>query len=558
LWRYGRPHWRPLAQGLTATLGYAFFRLAIPWPLRGIIEVAFPGAKHGHALVRHLPAWGEPLLWLCGAYLACAVLGGVCETVQRIGMGQFVSRSIGALRAAALRAATRRFRGVGSASGELIARLVADAARLRGYLMGILVHVSKDALLFAAVVALFLAWLSPTMGAFFLVGGALTAGVGYFAARPLEIVARRARHHDAAFAATIQKALEHGHVSDGSSDGEESAERHSARILGAASVVAHALLALTVCGAVWTGIAEVRAGLLAPGELFLFIAYSLTMHRRLVDAGRQLARIGKLRASVEQLAMLLDGADSAREHVARPLRSGVELRGLRVEALRGSRPRLADIDLELPAGSRMAVVGRAGDGKSTLLRCLAGLEPAAGTLRWDGEELASFDPTLCASVGYLPQEPVFSRAPVWKLLGLSGPDALDDKQTEVLRRIGAGTVIGRLSKGLRQKVGSATLSRSEARALCLGALLIGDAPLLVLDSPFEGLGKRAASERLEALLEAAAGRTLVVALSRARQASAFERVVVLKRGRILFGGSPAERLTWKATRLEQEVSLCRA
>jgi ATP-binding cassette subfamily B protein len=94
--------------------------------------------------------------------------------------------------------------------------------------------------------------------------------------------------------------------------------------------------------------------------------------------------------------------------------------------------------------------------------------------------------------------------------------------------------------------------------LWLGALLLGDAPLLVVDSPCEGLGKRAASERLQALLDATAGRTLVVGLPRAREASAFERVVVLKRGRILFGGSPAERLTWKAERLEREVSLCRA
>jgi ABC-type bacteriocin/lantibiotic exporter with double-glycine peptidase domain len=432
---------------------------------------------------------------------------------------------------------------------------------VRSHLAGILVHVSKDALMFVAVVTLFLAWISPTMGLFFLMGGGLTASVGYFASHPLEVAARRARHHDGAWATTIQQALEHGHLApEGAAhDGEETDGRRSTRILGAASVVAHALLGLTVCLAIWTGVAEVRASVLAPGELFLFIAYALMVHRRLVDAGRQLARIGKLRACVERLATLLDASNSGARAAIRPLCTGVCIEGLHLDAVRGSRPRLAGVDLELRAGTRVAIVGRPGDGKSTLLRCLAGLEPAAQrTLRWDGTELGALDPTLCASVGYLPQEPVFSRTPVWKLLGLSGPDGLDAAQAEVLRRVGAWQVIERLSKGTRQKISSATLSRNEARAICLGAALLSSAPLLALDSPFEGLAKRAAAERLEAVLDVTAGRTLVVALPRSRDASAFDRVVVLRRGRIPFDGPPAERKARKAARIEHEVALCRA
>ena len=565
LWRFGRAHARRLAQGLAATIGIVFVRLAIPWPLRGVVEFAFPAGKHaGDALHRYLPSWGEPLIWFCGAYLLLAVASGLFETLQRIAMGQFVSRTVRDLRSAAFKAGAQRHRGVGSAAGELIARLVADAARLRGYLSGILVHVSKDALLFFAVVLLFVLWISPTMGAFFLLGGLLACLVGYWASRPLESAARRARHHDGAWAATIQQALEQGDLvgaADGSSveaDEGSDGDAHSRRILGAASVAAHALLGLNVCLAIWTGVSEVRAGSLAPGELFLFIAYALIIHRRLVDAGRQVARIGKLRATVERLAALLGDASDV-SVPALPLNEGVRVEALHVEAVRGSRPRLDEVALEVAARSRVAIVGRPGDGKSTLLRCLAGLEPAAaGRMYWDGVELGPFDASVCASVGYLPQHPVFPRAPVWQHLGLPGPDALAAGDAELLRRIGTFDVIERLPKGIRQKVGSATLSREEARLLALGAVLLSAAPLIALDSPCEGLSKRNAAERLDAVFDAVEGRTLLVALPRSSEASAFARVIVLRKGRIAFDGAFDERMALKAARLEEEAPACRA
>jgi ABC-type transport system involved in cytochrome bd biosynthesis fused ATPase/permease subunit len=402
------------------------------------------------------------------------------------------------------------------------------------------------------------------MGGFFLIGGVLACLVGYWASRPLESAARRARHHDGAWAATIQQALEQGDLvgsADGSSiedDEGSEGDAHSRRILGAASMAAHALLGLNVCLAIWTGVTEIRSGALAPGELFLFIAYALMIHRRLVDAGRQVARVGKLRAAVERLAALLgDASDELAPTL--PLHESVRTEGLRVEAVRGSRPRLDDVALELRAGERVAIVGRPGDGKSTLLRCLAGLEPTAeGRLYWDGVELAPFDASLCASVGYLPQDPVLPRAPVWQHLGLSGPDALDAGQAELLRRVGTLDVIERLPKGIRQKVASASLSRQEARLLALGAVLLSDAPLIALDSPFEGLSKRAAAERVDAVFDAVRGRTLVVALPRSHDAAAFTRVVVMRRGRIGYDGALADRQALKAARLEEEALACRA
>src|SRR5687767_1898691 len=96
--RFGRAHRRHLAQGLVGTVGVVLFRLAIPWPLRGVVEYAFPNGSRDDTVLGLLPAWGEPLLWLCGAYLLCAVCGGLSETVQRLGMVRFAQRTVRDLR----------------------------------------------------------------------------------------------------------------------------------------------------------------------------------------------------------------------------------------------------------------------------------------------------------------------------------------------------------------------------------------------------------------------------------------------------------------------------
>ncbi len=560
LWRFGRAHRAPLAQGLLATLVVVLLRLAIPWPLRGVLEVAFPGgSQRGESVVRLLPEWGSPVLLLFAAYLACAVGGGLFEMVQRLGMVRFVSRTIQDLRARALWSAARRFRGVGSAAGELISRLVADAGRARSDLTGILVHVTKDGLLFLAVAGLFIFWISPLMGCFFLVGGMLASVIGVITSKPIEAVARRARQREGNLAATIQRTLEHGHLTEVAAEIEDAGgdESRSTRIQSLGSLAVHAVLGVAVCLALWTGLGEVHANALAPGELFLFIAYALMVHRRLVHVGRQLSRLGKVRASIARLLGLLDGAEVARA-TASELESGVKLERLRVAAARGSRPRL-DVDLEIPVGARVALLGRPGDGKSTLLRCLAGAElPNEGGVRWDGNERAALDGTLAASVGYLAQDAVFARAPLWRLLGLSGPDGADPEQLQLLQRTGAWKVIRRLPKGLSQKLDSASLSQNQARALALGAVLLGQAPLLAIDSPCTGLKRRAAARRLHTILARSAGRTLVVAMTELRDPNRFDLVLVLRRGRVAFYGSPAEWQAWKAASRNQEPALCKA
>jgi len=562
--RFGWRHRRSFFQGVAATVAVVILRLAMPWPLRGVIEVAFPGAsQRGSSLLAHLPFagswWGDPLILLCFCYLAIAVASGLAEMAQRICMVRFTAQTVHDLRRAALAAMARRARTVRAADGDLIARLVGDIGRLKADVIGILVHVTTDALLFLAVAALFVFFISPEMGLYFLAGGLAASWIGLRAASPLERVASRARAHEGAYADTIAQMLERGHMTapippPGNQDDDADVDReaHGARIVALASLSVHAVLGATVVAAVLVGVSRIRAGLLAPGELFLFIAYALLVHRRLVQAGRQLARLGKVRASLARVAPLLDGSDAVTPAsnpsggAPRRLRQVLALRGMRLAPVRGHRQRVDALDLEVAAGLKIAVLGRVGDGKSSLLRCLAGVEPAAeGTLLWDGEPLAGLDARLANSVGFLPQDPIFGPDALWRILGLPGPDATGLPQAEILRRIGVMDLIERLPKGLRQKVGSSSVSCNERRAIGLGAAMLAPVSLLVLDSPLEGLSHRASIERLRGIIDGTADKTLILSLPHLYEPALFDRVVVLRRGRIRFDGTPEAWRAWK-------------
>jgi ABC-type transport system involved in cytochrome bd biosynthesis fused ATPase/permease subunit len=412
---------------------------------------------------------------------------------------------------------------------------VGDTARLKSDLKGILVHSAQSALLFVAVCAVLLA-MSPLMGAFFLLGGALTCVIGWTTARRLARLAGKERRNEGAYAESIRRSLEQGVPLR--TDSGARREVRVTRLVTASSLAVHALLGATVAAAAYAGVTEVQRGAMAPGELFLFVAYALTVHRRLVQFGRQIARFGKVKASLERLAPLLEPPGSAPTGL--PLASGLRLEDVKLRSTHGhgARARLKRVNLEIRAGSRVAILGGVGDGKSSLLRSLAGVEPpSSGSIRWD-----DVDGVPAASVGFLPELPVFPPQRVWQLLGLSGPEELGADDRTTLEQIGAWKIIARLPRGLQHKVASPALSSHEARALGLAEILFGRTAMWVLDAPLEG-NPDADSARLRAILRQSQGRTLVVSSVRESDADLFDQVVVLRRGKVRFQGTPSE---WRA------------
>ncbi len=557
LWRYGLPHLTVLIPGIAATIGVVLLRLAMPWPLRGIVELVFQDSNRKNAfLLDMLPARGDPALWLGGAYLLLAAGAGLCELVQRVAMKRFAAQTVHDMRGAAVQGTLSRRTG-GGAPAELITRIIGDSARIKAGLSGMLVHGFQNGLLYLGV-SILLVVVSPQLAVFFIGAGALAVLIGFRAAAPVAASANRHRRKESAYAIAIQEAIEAGTGNSIDSRLNIASARkdvETTKLVSLSTLAVHIALAATLAGGLWFGCTRAMAGMLQPGDLFIFVAYILTVHRRMVQVGRQFARGGKVLACARRIGRLIpdDSIAGSPAKACGRLMSVIRLEGVRLDSLRGraNKPRLSCINLTIKAGAKVAVTGPMGAGKTSLLRVLAGIEPPSkGTIYWDDQPLTDWDWLLREQVNYLPDCPVFSPQPVWRILGLPGPDAeLPSQAALMFEALGINKLLARLPKGMRQKVASAMISRQEARALSQASMLMSSCSVWVMDDVFGGPDKKKKlHRRLEEIFARADERTVVVGLPVSGPFELFDRVVVLRRGRIYFDGTPGEWMEMRKCR----------
>jgi urea transport system ATP-binding protein len=154
--------------------------------------------------------------------------------------------------------------------------------------------------------------------------------------------------------------------------------------------------------------------------------------------------------------------------------------------LYGGSHTLWDVDLMVPKGSVTCLMGRNGMGKTTLLKCVMGLLPAAsGEIRYDGEDLRkrTADKRAGLGIGYVPQgREIFPQLSVEENLRL-GLFVRKSGQAEALERVYATFPV--LKQMARRRGGD--LSGGQQQQLAIGRALIYDPRLLILDEPCEGI-----------------------------------------------------------------------
>ncbi len=243
-----------------------------------------------------------------------------------------------------------------------------------------------------------------------------------------------------------------------------------------------------------------------------------------------------LRGAFARLLPLLRGSSGEMEP-GRPLlprSSGIELRDALVQYNGEKTTAIDHVSLHLPVGARVAVIGPSGSGKSTLLGILAGQVPLSGGT------LGGVTPGWPAVGGVLADAHVF-HVTVRENILLGRPHLTDEDARRALTAAGLAGWTDRLDRIVGEDGGE--ISGGQRQRLLLARALVELPSVLLLDEPTEGLDAATADAVLDAALDAAGPRTVVVVTHRHAHLTRFDLVIALADGRRVPIGVIPEELT---------------
>ncbi|TLU68728.1 cysteine/glutathione ABC transporter ATP-binding protein/permease CydC [Enterobacter sp. MF024] len=209
-----------------------------------------------------------------------------------------------------------------------------------------------------------------------------------------------------------------------------------------------------------------------------------------------------------------------------------------------AQPALDHINLTIPAGAHVAVLGRTGCGKSTLLQLLTrAWDPAKGEILFNDTPLMQMsEPALRKTVSVVPQRVHLFSATLRDNLLLAAPGTADEVLGAMLVKVGLHKLLE--DEGLNSWLGEGgrQLSGGELRRLAIARALLHNAPLMLLDEPTEGLDATTERQILDLLKEEMQGKTVLMVTHRLRGLADFDQIIVMDNAHIIEQGNHAELL----------------
>ena len=209
-------------------------------------------------------------------------------------------------------------------------------------------------------------------------------------------------------------------------------------------------------------------------------------------------------------------------------------------------PALRDIDLHVPAGQTVALVGSTGAGKSTFAKLAARFyDPTEGRVLVDGHDLRDVQArTLRGQMGIVPQEAFLFSGTIRDNLAFGRPEATDEEVEQAARAVGAHDFIAALELGYDTEVGERgiQLSAGQRQLVAFTRALIADPRILVLDEATSNVDIHTEGRIEQGMRRLLAGRTAIIIAHRLSTIRRAGRIVVLEHGRIAEQGTHEELL----------------
>lgn len=566
LYPYWRDAWRDTAGGMVLLILAGVVELLQPWPVKWLVDYVFAG-RPAPALLARLgfagtsAGSGRAVVWVCLSILVLGVAHKATQMVSQFLLIRAGLRLVRNLRQSVsdhLHRLSLRYHDR-TKVGDSIYRAAYDSYAAQSLLSGVVAPVVSGSVILAGILVVMVRIDAVLTGIALAVGPLLGLTIWAFG-RGIERRSRDYHEQESALFSAMQETLTAiRFVQAYSREAATSADvaRSTGRSMLANERLALIQLAFSACvgltmaagtaAAVYVGAHRVLDGRLLLGDVLVFLAY-LGMLYTPVNAFAQ--STGVLRSARTQLARVFEILSTAPELVDRPgaielphVEGRVEFRNVGFAYERGQWV-LREIDIAVPPGSVVAIVGRTGAGKSTLASLLMRLyDPDEGAVLLDGHDLRDLRlDWLRRNVGLVLQDALLLSGTIGENIESGRPGASDDAIAEAARKAQADEFIRALPDGYDTMLGErgVNLSGGQRQRVAIARAFLKDAPILVLDEPTSALDAHTEGALLESLHRLMEGRTTFIIAHRLSTIERADLILLVDRGQIIEQGSHDE------------------
>ena len=306
------------------------------------------------------------------------------------------------------------------------------------------------------------------------------------------------------------------------------------------------LIGLTFLVVLWVGGGQVLAGKISIGSFVMFNTYMGMLVWPMIALGWVVNLMQRGSASLGRIDEILreEPAIAAPAHPVKleRARGEIEFRGVSVNY--GSGDALRGVDLRIPAGATVAVVGHTGSGKSTLASLIPRLlDPTEGTVTFDGVNLRDTDPAeLRRHIGFVPQETFLFSATIGENIAFGVESATPEAIRRAAEMAGLAVDIEGFPDGYDTIVGERgiTLSGGQKQRTAIARAILRDPRVLILDDALSSVDTLTEDRILNHLASVMKGRTVILISHRVSTVQGADFIVVLEKGRIAEQGTHAD------------------
>jgi ATP-binding cassette subfamily B multidrug efflux pump len=324
----------------------------------------------------------------------------------------------------------------------------------------------------------------------------------------------------------------------------------AAKVSASFSPIVDVLGAIATMLVVWLGGAAVLGESITAGVLVAFVLYIGRFFDPIRDLSRRFDTLQSTMAGVERLTGLLDIEAEVRDKPGASelprVRGEVKFENVSFNYTDDPMPVLQAVNLVVPAGSTVALVGETGAGKTTFIKLLSRFhDPVEGTICVDGHDLRTVtQASLRRQMGMVLQDPFLFNGSVKENIRFGRLDSTDMEVEEAARAIGAHDFIMELRNGYDTSVeeGGVLLSVGQRQLISFARALLADPRILILDEATSSVDTRTEQIIQRALALLLKGRTSFVIAHRLSTITSADKIVVIHDGRIIEQGTHSELL----------------